>query len=129
MKKVHIALAVTDFDASVKDYSRRLATQPAVVVAHEYALWRVGPLNLSIRKTNEPGVLRHLGFEVEIATEFTTEKDVNGRPRPRPCAGLVLKKGSKTRDWFSCAIPTPLSVKLRIISPSRRRMEMHRVLR
>ena len=39
MKKIHIAIGVSDIARSVAGYSKRLGCQPAVVVPNEYALW------------------------------------------------------------------------------------------
>ena len=79
MKKIHIAIGVSDISRSVKDYSERLGCQPVVVIANEYALWRTDILNFSIRyDAANPGMLRHLGWEDSSACEFTQEKDVNG---------------------------------------------------
>jgi hypothetical protein len=79
MKKFHIAVAVTDIDASVQDYSARLGLAPDAVVAGEYALWRTDTLNFSIRRTSDlPGTLRHVGWENPDASSFTTSRDVNG---------------------------------------------------
>ena len=78
MKLVHIAIGVEDFDASVEDYNRRLALLPVVLVRGAYALWRTEVLNLSIRKTGSGGVIRHIGFEDDAASGFSSTVDVNG---------------------------------------------------
>lgn len=80
MPRIHIALSVTDIDASVADYSERLGCAPVLVVKDEYALWRTPTLNFSIRKTADTaaGSLRHLGWEDERCEVFTTQLDVNG---------------------------------------------------
>jgi hypothetical protein len=80
MKKFHIALAVTDIEASVSDYAQRLECRPDVVIPHEYALWRTPALNLSIRRApaGEGGTLRHLGWEDPASPAFSAERDVNG---------------------------------------------------
>jgi len=79
MRRFHIALSVADVDESVIDYSRRLGVDPAVVVPGEYALWRTEILNFSIRQTHEqPGALRHVGWEDADASGFAVQKDVNG---------------------------------------------------
>jgi catechol 2,3-dioxygenase-like lactoylglutathione lyase family enzyme len=78
-KKFHIAIAVKDIDAAVRDYSRRLGAAPTLIVADEYALWRTATLNFSIRKTKDaPGAVRHVGWEDPTATGFTRETDANG---------------------------------------------------
>jgi len=78
-KKFHISVAVSDIEATVQEYSRRLGAAPTLVVADEYALWRTEILNFSIRKTMDaPGSVRHVGWEDSAATGFAREKDVNG---------------------------------------------------
>ncbi len=80
MKKFHIALSVSDLDASIKDYSQRLGLQPTLVVENHYALWRTDCLNVSLRVDSNqvPGNLRHLGWEDSTAEAFSHEEDVNG---------------------------------------------------
>ena len=76
--RIHIALSVSDVEASVEDYSQRLATRPCVIVSGQYALWRTDTVNFSVRQSEPAGVLRHLGFEDSTADAFTEEKDCNG---------------------------------------------------
>jgi hypothetical protein len=80
MRKIHLAIATNDIEATIADYSRRLDCHPCVVVPHEYALWRTKTVNLSIRRDSlcRPGELRHLGLEDATATAFTQSTDVNG---------------------------------------------------
>lgn len=79
MRILHLALAVSNIEQSVVDYSARLGVLPVIVVSGEYALWRTETLNLSIRKTNDLSeIMRHLGWEDTEATEFSTETDCNG---------------------------------------------------
>ena len=79
MRTLRLALAVSNIEQSVADYSARLGVMPAVVVPGEYALWRTETLNLSIRKTSEPsGSMRHLGWEDSEAEKFSAETDCNG---------------------------------------------------
>ena len=79
MRRIHVAIAVASIDRSVEDYSRRLGAQPSVVVPGEYALWLTPEVNFSIRQTqDQPGQLRHLGWEEETATQFSQDADVNG---------------------------------------------------
>lgn len=79
MKRFHLALGVKDIKKSVKDYSKRLARKPTIVVPGAYALWRTPTLNFSIRKVSvAKGTLRHLGWEESSAKKFTKSKDVNG---------------------------------------------------
>ena len=79
MRRFHIALAVRDLVASIEDYSRRLGARPTVVVAGNYAMWRNDQMNFSINQLPErAGQLRHLGFEDDAASGFSSEHDVNG---------------------------------------------------
>ncbi len=79
MKRFHIALAVTDLDASIADYSARLGQPPSAVVPGAYAMWRTDQLNFSINQQPEQaGQLRHVGFEDDDAHGFTSDADVNG---------------------------------------------------
>lgn len=79
MKRFHIALSVRDLDLPIRDYSARLGAAPCVLVPGEYALWRTQSLNVSIRKTSEePGTVRHLGWEDPEASAFSEARDVNG---------------------------------------------------
>ncbi len=79
MRVLHLALAVSNIEQSVADYSVRLGVMPAVIVSGEYALWRTDLLNLSIRKTSGlSGTMRHLGWEDSEAKELSTETDCNG---------------------------------------------------
>lgn len=80
MKRMHIAVATHDVEASIEDYSARFGVRPCSSVAGEYALWRTASVNLSVRKDLQcsPGSLRHLGFEDPQAHAFTMSRDVNG---------------------------------------------------
>ena len=80
MKKLHLAIATNDIEAVVKDYRERRGFRPVLVIPNEYALWRNGSINLSVRQdpTCKPGELRHLGWEDPAASEFTTSRDING---------------------------------------------------
>ena len=80
MRRIHIAIGVTDIAASVTDYTRRLGAAPVVVVSGDYALWRTDTINLSIRRVaaGTAGQLRHLGWEDDACEAFTVETDVNG---------------------------------------------------
>lgn len=80
MKRIHLAISISDFDASIQDYTKRLGITPQVVVPGEYALWRTDSINLSLRKDPKtpPGSLRHLGWEDDSAEEFTSDTDCNG---------------------------------------------------
>ena len=79
MRRFHIALAVGDLGASIRDYSQRLGAAPAVVVPGKYAMWRTDQLNFSISELPHRACqLRHLGFEDAAAGDFTVDRDVNG---------------------------------------------------
>lgn len=80
MKKLHIAISTNDVDKTIEDYSNRIGVKPCAIVKGEYALWRTDSLNISIRKDLKckPGELRHLGWEDPLASEFSSDKDVNG---------------------------------------------------
>jgi hypothetical protein len=79
MRRFHIALAVADLAASIRDYSARLSTEPTAVVAGKYAMWRTAQLNFSINQMPQrAGQLRHLGFEDSAAADFSSDHDVNG---------------------------------------------------
>ena len=79
MKRLHIALGVSNIEESIKDYSQRLECEPIVVVPNEYALWRTANINLSIRRVDDgKNPLRHLGWEDDSASKFTQDTDVNG---------------------------------------------------
>lgn len=78
-KKLHIALAVRDYAASLAEYSRRLGVDPCCTVEGTYALWRTDQINLSISvDAARAGSLRHLGHEDETAQAMSEERDVNG---------------------------------------------------
>ncbi len=79
MRRIHIALAVADFPASVADYTDRFRQQPCCIVAGKYALWRTDILNFSISVNPEQaGRVRHLGIEDDSAEALTEDTDVNG---------------------------------------------------
>ena len=80
MKKLHLAISTQDIEATVKDYSIRLDSEPYLVIPGKYALWRTNALNISVRHYDsiEPGKLRHLGWEDANALSMSAETDVNG---------------------------------------------------
>ncbi len=80
MKKLHLAISTDKIEATIKDYSVRLSTEPCLCITGEYALWRTESLNISIRKDMScpSGSLRHLGWEDSKATEFSQDIDANG---------------------------------------------------
>jgi hypothetical protein len=78
MRRLHIALAVDDLDATIHDYSQRLGADPVVVVG-KYALWRTPEVNLSVNCDVAAGDrLRHLGFEDDAVNTKSESTDVNG---------------------------------------------------
>jgi GrpB-like predicted nucleotidyltransferase (UPF0157 family) len=78
-RRLHVALAVRDLGASVRDYTDRLGEPPCCMVEGAYALWRTDHVNLSISVTpTVAGPLRHLGFEDSEATTMSVKTDVNG---------------------------------------------------
>lgn len=80
MKKLHLAISTDNIEATVRDYSQRLSSQPCLIVPGQYALWRTDTLNISVRKDKfcPPGSLRHLGWEDASTSNFSTTTDVNG---------------------------------------------------
>jgi catechol 2,3-dioxygenase-like lactoylglutathione lyase family enzyme len=40
MRRLHVALAVNDLEATIDDYSERLGAEPTVASAGQYAVWR-----------------------------------------------------------------------------------------
>jgi hypothetical protein len=78
MKRFHIAIAVKDLNASIADYNQRLSQPATAIVPGKYAMWRTNCLNFSINQVPEcAGQLRHLGFEDDLATGFSSSYDVN----------------------------------------------------
>ena len=80
MKRFHISISVTDFPASVAEYSKRLGVSPCTVAEGRYALWCTDLLNFSIscKPDQKAGMVRHIGFEDDAEKVFREEKDVNG---------------------------------------------------
>lgn len=79
MRRLHVALAVDDLDATIADYSGRLGADPVAVVPGRSALWRTPEVNLSVNCGTGAGQrLRHLGFEDDSAGARTESRDVNG---------------------------------------------------
>ncbi|MGH9089089.1 MAG: hypothetical protein ACRDYZ_13435 [Acidimicrobiales bacterium] len=79
MRRIHVALAVDDLEATVDDYTERLDAEPVAVVPGKYALWRTDEVNLSVNADASTAQrLRHLGFEDDAVTEKTESHDVNG---------------------------------------------------
>jgi catechol 2,3-dioxygenase-like lactoylglutathione lyase family enzyme len=79
MRRLHVALAVDDLEATIRDYSQRLGAEPVTVVPGTYALWRTPEVNLSVNcDTDANQRLRHLGFEDDDVTTKSESTDVNG---------------------------------------------------
>ncbi len=79
MKRIHVALAVSNLAKAIADYKERLGREPCVVVPDTYALFRNAYVNLSLTQApDNAGTLRHLGIEDDDATEFSTEADIDG---------------------------------------------------
>ena len=79
MKRFHIAIAVRDLEESITDYNARFNQQPAAVVPGKYAMWRTDLLNFSINQMPEKtGQLRHVGFEDDAVTGYSSTIDANG---------------------------------------------------
>ena len=79
MKRFHIAIAVRDLAESITDYSARFNQQPNAVVPGKYAMWRTDLLNFSINQMpDRAGQLRHVGFEDDAVTGYSSTIDVNG---------------------------------------------------
>jgi hypothetical protein len=78
-KRIHIALAVREYESSLREYTARLGAEPCCTVEGIYALWRTPQVNLSISvKPEQAGTLRHLGFEDGQSAAMSEERDVNG---------------------------------------------------
>jgi catechol 2,3-dioxygenase-like lactoylglutathione lyase family enzyme len=79
VRRIHVALAVDDLNATIRDYTERLGAAPVVVVPGRYALWRTPEVNLSVNSDGTQAErLRHIGFEDDKVTETTRSIDVNG---------------------------------------------------
>ncbi len=80
MKRLHLAIATKNIEATVSDYSKRFDCEPCLVVPGQYALWRTQSLNVSVRQdpSCKPGELRHMGWEDPTAATFSEDRDVNG---------------------------------------------------
>ena len=80
MKRVHISISTTDYEASVADYSKRFGVPPNIVVPGRYARWQTDIMNftLSCKEGQEGGKIRHIGLENSAQKTFDREYDVNG---------------------------------------------------
>jgi hypothetical protein len=78
-ERIHVAIAVSDIDLSIQEYTQLTGTEPELVVPGEYALFRTESMNLSLRRTGDaPGTVRHLGFERDDASHFSVYRDRHG---------------------------------------------------
>ncbi|MDD9982266.1 MAG: hypothetical protein OXU81_13055 [Gammaproteobacteria bacterium] len=79
MKRMHVALAVSDLTKAIADYEERMGHAPCVVVPETYALFRNSYVNLSLTQASaQAGMLRHLGIEDDTAPTFSAEADIDG---------------------------------------------------
>ena len=79
MKRIHVALAVSNLDDAIADTRHRLGVEPCVVVPDTYALFRTASVNLSLTEdASKAGRLRHLGIEDPDASAFTSEPGPDG---------------------------------------------------
>ena len=79
MKRIHVALAVSNLDDVVADTRHRLGVEPCVVVPDTYALFRTASVNLSLTvNAEQAGRLRHLGVEDPEAEAFAAEPGPDG---------------------------------------------------
>ena len=71
MKRLHVHVAVTDFEASVQFYSTLFAAPPAVL-KDDYAKWMPDDprVNFAISARGAETGVRHLGIQVENAGEL-----------------------------------------------------------
>jgi hypothetical protein len=97
MRRIHVALAVSSYAASIREYTAWLGEPPCCTVEGTYALWRTQHVNMSISvKPAEAGQLRHLGFEDTDAKDFVEETDSNGfvweRFSPKDQDAEILKR-------------------------------------
>lgn len=89
MKRLHVHVAVTDLDASVRFYSQLFAASPAVRKP-EYAKWMLEDprVNFAIsQRDGKPGI-RHLGIQVEDRAELAEVYE-----RLRGAEGPVIEEG------------------------------------
>ena len=92
MKRLHVNLAVTDLDDSVRFYSALFAAQPTVLEA-DYARWMLDDprVNFAISSHGNHEGLDHLGIQVETREELG---EVYGRLQA--AGGRVVEQGATT---------------------------------
>ena len=92
MKRVHIHVAVSNLEASVRFYSRLFAADPSVRKS-DYARWMLEDprVNFAISERNgRPGV-QHLGIQVDDRAELAEVQE-----RLRGAEGPVIEQGETT---------------------------------
>lgn len=95
MKRLHVHVAVTNLDASIRFYSVLFAAEPKVRKP-DYAKWMLEDprVNFAISERNERGVpagVDHLGIQVEDRAEL---QDVYARLKT--AEALVIEEGETT---------------------------------
>ena len=79
MKRIHIAITISDLTDSIIEYSTKFGTDPICTVKDTWALWLTPELNFSIEvKPEQAGEIKHIGFEDPSAESMIREKDING---------------------------------------------------
>lgn len=92
MKRLHVHVAVTDIEASVRFYSTLFAAPPAVA-KDDYARWMLEDprVNFAISSHGAETGVRHLGIQVEDAAELADVFE-----RLRRADAPVLEEGTTT---------------------------------
>lgn len=92
MKRLHVHVAVTDLDASIRFYSQLFAAEP-VVHKSDYAKWMLEDprVNFAISHRRGPPGVQHLGIQVEDRAEL---EEVYSRLRQ--AEGPVVEEGETT---------------------------------
>jgi catechol 2,3-dioxygenase-like lactoylglutathione lyase family enzyme len=92
MKRLHVHVAVTDLDTSIRFYSQLFAAEPAVQKP-DYAKWMLEDprVNFAISQRGGPPGVQHLGIQVESRAEL---EEVYGRLLR--AEGPVIEEGETT---------------------------------
>jgi catechol 2,3-dioxygenase-like lactoylglutathione lyase family enzyme len=92
MKRLHVHVAVTDLEASVRFYSGLFAEQPTVL-REDYAKWMLDDprVNFAISSRGSEAGVRHLGIQAETSAELAEVHE-----RLRRAGGPVLAEGATT---------------------------------
>jgi catechol 2,3-dioxygenase-like lactoylglutathione lyase family enzyme len=92
MKRLHVHVAVTDLEASIRFYSQLFAAEPAVRKG-DYAKWMLEDprVNFAISHRGGPPGVQHLGIQVENRIEL---EEVYGRLQR--AEGPVIEEGETT---------------------------------